>query len=415
MFRLKGYHSYWSKPRLAQGHRLSVSDYELLTMGLSVAQFRKLGYKMTLVTDSIGAQFYEQLGVTCLYDEVLTDLDKVAGVDPNIFWAAGKLYAYELMPTPSISIDLDAVVWGIPDGLDEHVYDVGVLHEDFSDWDCYHSSKELYGDLGFKSGSWDWDVIPYNVGVLWFNNDMLVSMYVSLSQAFMENYTRFYTREMMTKRSRGLVKKGRRARVFEQIFAEQQLLSMVADRAGARVYKFTEIDKSIDYIKPNKYVSHLWSMKSVYRSVPEIKDVVVAGLLNKLGKEYKDTENLVGCVERAYSKNGRIIDGDAMEGQFRFKDMVTSTGHSGSDSGIVRVLDVSDVRGEIKAIEPCFGFERNVREGSKIVMGETLLLGEGSSCKISNGRTTLSVTPKGRRCDEKGYAVLRVVRGETVP
>lgn len=414
MFRLNGYHSYWSKPRLAQGHRLSVSDYELLTMGLSVAQFRKLGYKMTLVTDSIGAQFYEQLGVTCLYDEVLTDLDKVAGVDPNIFWAAGKLYAYELMPTPSISIDLDAVVWGIPDGLDEHVYDVGVLHEDFSDWDCYHSSRELYGDLGFKSNSWNWNVIPYNVGVLWFNNDILLSMYVSLSQMFMENFTRFYTREMMTRYSRGLVKKGRRARVFEQIFAEQQLLSMVADRVGARVYKFTEIDKSIDYIKSNKYVSHLWSMKSVYRSVPEIKDVVLAGLLNKLGSEYEGTEKLVSCVARAYNKNGRIVDGDALEGRFKFKDTITSIGHSGSDSGVVRVLDASNVKGEIRAIEPCFGFERVIREGSKIVLGETLLLGEGSSCNISNGKTTLPVTTKGRLCDRKGYAVLRVVRGEVI-
>lgn len=408
---INGYHTYWSRPALAKGRKLSIPDYELLTMAVSACQFRRLGYPMTLVTDSVGAKFFETLGVTKLYDNVTTVLDKITGIDPVVFWAAGKIYAYELIQSPSISIDLDAVCWNIPDDLKESSFDVGVLHEDFNDWDCYHSSKELYGALGFRSCNWDWESIPYNVGVLYFDNDMLSTMYSAISQMFMENYTRFYTREMLQKRSRSLVKKGRQARVFEQIFAEQQLLSLVTQRVGARVYKFTEIDKSIDYIKPNRYVTHLWSMKNAYRLIPELASTVLSGLLNKLGTEYDETQDLLNLVQIAYNKRGRTFKGGSIDGTFTFTD-TGSFEHSGSTSGIMRLFTVSNIKGSVKAIECCFGFERELQEGSQVVLGETIKMSENSSLTVRNNKSVITVSAKDKILDKDGYVSVRLIKGE---
>jgi len=240
---------------------------------------------------------------------------------------------------------------------------------------------------------------------------MLSTMYSAISQMFMENYTRFYTREMLQKRSRSLIKKGRQARVFEQIFAEQQLLSLVTQRVGARVYKFTEIDKSIDYIKPNRYVTHLWSMKNAYRLIPELASTVLSGLLNKLGTEYDETQDLLNLVQIAYNKRGRTFKGGSIDGTFTFTD-TGSFEHSGSTSGIMRLFTVSNIKGSVKAIECCFGFERELQEGSQVVLGETIKMSENSSLTVRNNKSVITVSAKDKILDKDGYVSVRLIKGE---
>lgn len=412
IYGLRGFHSYWTKPQLVKRGRIAMQDFEILTMALSACTFRRLGYPMNLVTDTKGAQFLQRVGVLQCYDNVYTSLDKLTGVNPSVFFAAGKNLAYEQMQTPCVSIDMDAVMWRMPE-FDEFNTDLVVLHEDILEWDCYHSSKELYGELGFKSGFWNWNVKPYNVAVLLFNNAYLRTAYTSMSQMFMENYSRFYNREYLQDMSKDIVKFGRHPRVFEQIFAEQQLLAMIANRMKARVCTISSIDASTDHLMSNPVVTHLWGIKSVYRANMEVKDALVAGLLNMLGKNYPETRRLCGYVQKVYDKTNRDVSGDMFEGSFQFNDtrVLDDTSDSGSVPYQSRVLKVLEVQGDVVVGDICFGFKRRVRKGGVVVVGESIFLKEGAFCVLMRGGKAVVVkAPENALHDKDGWAKTKVVK-----
>ena len=408
MFSVQGFHSYWTKPQIAKRGKVAMQDFEVLTMALSACVYRKLGNQMTMVTDSQGAKFLQLIHGDKCYTNILTSLDKVSGVNPTVFWGAGKNLAYELFPTPCLSIDLDAVVWGLPE-FDELTTDLIVLHEDPLDWDCYNCSGELYGSLGFKSPFWDWSVAPYNVAFLLFNNPHVRTAYTSISQMVMENISRFYSRDALERKSKAIVKNGRHPKIFEQIFAEQQLLSMVAHRLHARVGAVSEIDFATDHLKANPFVTHLWGIKGVYRSTPELKDHLVAGLLNKLGVEYPEAIPLCRYVEKIYKRANREVKGHFEEGGFMFAPSYVSCGSAAF--GQERLLEVLDVKGEVQVGDVCFDFRRPMLKGQPIVIGESIYLKEKASCVIKRGSHIVSVKcPDKPVLDAQGFARTKVVR-----
>lgn len=411
IYGLKGFHSYWTKPQLVKRGKITMQDFEILTMALSACVFRRLGYPMTLITDTKGAQFMQKIGVLQCYDNVYTTLDRLTGVNPSIFFAAGKNLAYEMMTTPCVSIDLDAVVWRMPE-FDEFNTDLVVLHEDFIEWDCYHSSKELYGELGFKSDLWNWGVRPFNVAVLLFNNSYLRTAYTSLSQMFMENYSRFYSRDYLQEQSKDIVKYGRHPRVFEQIFAEQQLLAMIANRMKAKVCTISSIDKATDHLMSNPLVTHLWGIKTVYRSNMEVKDALVTGLLNTLGKNYPETRRLCNYVRKVYSKSNRDTEGDIFEGSFQFKDTpIAEDSYSYSIPYRDRMMKVLDVQGEVMASDICFGYKRPVRKNGVVVVGESIYLREGAFCVLlRGGKAVIVKAPANAIKDSEGWVKTKVIK-----
>lgn len=402
-----GFHSFWTKPQIAKRGKVSMQDFEVLTMALSACAYRRLGEQMTLVTDTPGAKFLQLVKGEQCYTNVLTHLDRVTGVNPTIYWGAGKTLAYELFPVPCLSIDLDAVVWKMP-LYDELTTDLVVLHEDPADWDCYSSSAELYGSLGFKSPYWNWSVAPFNVAFLLFNNAFLRSAYTSLSQMFMENSSRFFSREALDRKSKSIVKNGRHPKVFEQIFAEQQLLSMVAHRFHAKVGAVSSIDFTVDHLKENPFVTHLWGIKSVYRTNQYIKDALVAGLLNKLGTEYPEALPLCRYVEGVYKRANRGIKGHFEEGMFEF---VPSISTSSAPFGRERLLDILEVTGEVEVADVCFGFRRPMRKGQNVVIGESIYLKEKASCVLKRGSHIVTVNcPDHPLLDDRGFAKTKVIR-----
>lgn len=376
IFGMNGYHSYWTAPSRVRGLDPQIGDFELLFMALSALTFRRSVGRMSLYTDKAGAAFLERMSVLDLYDDVSLELDKIVGVDPRVFWAAGKVYAYALCPAPCISVDLDAVLWG---PLPKLVKDVRVLHEDCIWWDCYAHSRELYTKYSMGSHLWNWKATPLNVGILEFRDDKVKGAYVMASIQFMESFSAAGDSEKLRKFAKEAEKEGRKIRIFEQIFAEQQMLSMVLDRMGGKYETVSRIDGDTDHLAENPFVTHLWGAKDFYKIYPPAKDAMISYLLNRLGREYPEAARFVEKMESIYRGSGRLVEGGSGMGLAR----VESPGQAPALKVSARVAKVRSIEGLAWAEDLCFGFRRPLRVGSSLQKGEVVHVeGKGAACSL---------------------------------
>ncbi len=108
-------HSFWSAPQFVRrgGTELHPPAYELLTQMLSALKWKELNGSIFLFADSAWCRFFERTGLLGLYDRVDTSPDALygSGIDPDSFWAAGKLAAFARMPLPCAVLDADIIIW----------------------------------------------------------------------------------------------------------------------------------------------------------------------------------------------------------------------------------------------------------------------------------------------------------------
>jgi hypothetical protein len=78
----------------------------------------------------------------------------------------------------------------------------------------------------------------------------------------------------------------------------------------------------------------------------------------------------------------------------------------------MRLFTVSNIKGSVKAIECCFGFERELQEGSQVVLGETIKMSENSSITVRNNKSVITVSAKDKILDKDGYVSVRLIKGE---
>ena len=102
--------SFWSKPfRRGCGNEWRAPRHHWLAWALSVSLARRHFETLQLVTDALGKKILvDALGLP--FDEVATDLDGLAEVDPE-WWALGKLKAYSLQTEPFVHLDADVFLW----------------------------------------------------------------------------------------------------------------------------------------------------------------------------------------------------------------------------------------------------------------------------------------------------------------
>ena len=65
-------------------------------------------FKTNLFVDRYTKQYYEQFGVLDVFDVVNDDLlEQDLGVNLKVYWAAGKLFAQNIIQGPTLTLDLD--------------------------------------------------------------------------------------------------------------------------------------------------------------------------------------------------------------------------------------------------------------------------------------------------------------------
>ena len=241
---LNAFHSNWTKPfRLRnQGSPYFMEDFDLLTTVLSALEWRKLNGSIRMITDTVGAEYYRDLGLEHIWDlgmETFLDTLDSEAIYPLSFWAAGKIFALREQSAPCVMLDTDFIVW---ESLAARTNDVtlAVAHrEDIND-EIYPEKSFFNVDMNYTfPAEWDWSVLPCNTALLYIGDEHFRDYYTSESIRFMRNLreTRNITAEM--------------------VFAEQRLLAMCAAAKGITVKTL------VDTANPDtqKSFTHVWGLK----------------------------------------------------------------------------------------------------------------------------------------------------------
>lgn len=257
-------HINWTKPFMNKFNRpYDVEDFEILTTILSALKWREKNGSITMITDSVGKEYYEKTGLDVIWDSVENVLDDV-DVNPDVFWAAGKIFALSRQEAPVAMIDTDFIVWETinPDSLS----DVTVIHYEDLYPDVY-PPKEHFNmkDYSFDE-DFDWRLKACNTAFCVIKNNDLLKYYTEQSIKFMRN-----TDE-------------KDDRLTYMVFAEQRLLPMCAKKLNKSVAAFSDLKRLFE--NGENCFTHTWGMKQQMRDNGALRYDFCRRCINRIVHEY---------------------------------------------------------------------------------------------------------------------------------
>ncbi len=255
----------------------SVEDFDLYCTVLSALSWRRHNGNITLCTDSKGAEYYKEIGLCDIWDEVRVCIpDDLEGIDPQMFWAGGKLLALRETAAPCVMLDTDFIVW---DKLD------------FGDVLIAAHREELYPDIYpplqyFRLNNhilppFDESVLPLNTAFLYLPDNDFKEFYVSQAIAFMKSAVPCDDR------------------LCYMVFAEQRMAAMCAEYTGTPVK--TLLDKN-NLFFPQDSFTHLWGAKQAMRDNPPLRRDFCEKAARRIKTEFPDYAYTADIIEKLAHK-----------------------------------------------------------------------------------------------------------------
>lgn len=257
-------HINWTKPYINKTRsEYCTEDFELLTTVLSALKWREKNGRITMVTDTEGKEYYERIGLSGIWDSVEALLDDV-DVDPDVFWAAGKLFALSQKSAPVAVIDTDFVVWETMDF--KGIKDAATVHFEDLYPDVY-PSKDYFKvrDYAFDERL-DWSLKACNTAFCVIKSEELLRLYTDTAIQVMR------------------AADGGDDRLCYMVFAEQRLLNMCARILDKEVQAFSSLDEL--FSENEKRFTHTWGMKQQMRDNPALRYDFCKRCINRLMHEY---------------------------------------------------------------------------------------------------------------------------------
>lgn len=311
--KVPGYHSFWTEPM----SKVEMQDYELVSLIASVLYYKAHSGPMYLVSDRKGIDYLNSLRLTALYDKVIElEVDKT--INPKIFWAAGKIFAHAQMPCPSVSVDMDAIVWKPVYRVANSSVAVG-LHTEPTDWPPY---KNRWPSI---VGPWSdvnpQGVEPINTGLLAFLDADFKKQYIDSCMSFMRDFSSSKISSQKVDWTHGP------SYVDEMVFAEQMILPLIAKKMRRSIKTVTSYDRFSDHMSENSKVTHLWNSKRGYRDHSRAREAFVHDMIDMLLHDFPDVRKFIassGVATMAvrdsntgavrYSKQGEwVLPGEEIE------------------------------------------------------------------------------------------------------
>ena len=278
---MNAFHINWTKPFFLRNHDRSyfVEDYELLTTILSALEWRKHNGSIKMVTDEVGAEYYNLLGLTHIWDlGIDKTLDTLIDntIYPLSFWAAGKIFALQQQTVPCVMIDTDFIVWK---SLAADIKDaaLAVAHREDINEKIYPEKSFFNMDTNYKfPAEWDWNVLPCNTALLYIADKKLKEYYTSESIKFMKNLreTKNITAEM--------------------VFDEQRLLAMCAAVMGIRINTFLDIAN----MQTQNAFTHVWGFKNELQANQEKRRDFCQSCVKRIMYDYPEEFPVLEKIER---------------------------------------------------------------------------------------------------------------------
>lgn len=261
------FHVLWTKPIAVSGNSFSMNDAEILTMVISTLMWQKYNGTIKLYTDNLGYEFIKAHDLLNLWNggintDVLENNDYP--IDPEIFWAAGKLIALEAQAAPCVMLDTDLIVIRPIHELLEKS-SIVALHTENLYPDVYLNPSLLKQPRNFKFPDYyNWKALASNTAFLYIRDESFKTFYLNESKQFM-----FHNTEKP------------KEFVSQMVFAEQRLLSICADHHGLPInYLITD-----PFSLSNDTVIHLWGFKSLLRQNESVQAVYSRQLLKMVGDQ----------------------------------------------------------------------------------------------------------------------------------
>ena len=264
---IPAFHVLWTKPVTAAGKPFLMNTSEILTMVVSALMWQKHNGSIKLYTDNGGLEFIRSMKLSALWDggidtELLENNDYP--IDPQIFWAAGKLIALEAEACPCVMLDTDLIITQPIQQLLEPTT-ITALHSESLNPEVYLSSSLLKKPSGFHfPKDYNWNVLPSNTAFLYIKDESFRNLYLNESKRFM-----FQNMEKPTEL------------VSQMVFAEQRLLSICADRQHLPITYLLSDPFSL----LNSSVIHLWGFKNLLRQNENIQTIYSKQLIEKFEEE----------------------------------------------------------------------------------------------------------------------------------
>lgn len=273
---MDGFYSIWSKPYMLsknvdKNQKYEMSDYELLTLILSVLKWKQYNGKAYMFCDVAAREFLEAKCIDSLFDGFyMLEVDE--RINPKVYWAAGKLYALGMLERPMVMIDLDLIVWRNIDNLIKNTDIYGIHREQLR--------TEVYPDLEyfkFKEGfslpdDYDREVLPLNTALLYIDDIDFVREYSDKAKEIM----------LSTEEDRENLK--------HMVFVEQRLLPILAKKADKKIDTMFDVGENITY---QDYFTHVWGHKNILKYNIEEKEKFCKRIFDRIEKDFPEYYDLV--------------------------------------------------------------------------------------------------------------------------
>ena len=266
---MDGFYSIWTEPFKIK-HKdtdFFISDYDMLTVILSAAVYKKNNGKVALYGDKDGLSFFVKNGFEDLFDDGLTEIKPPQKINPKVFWAGGKIESLKSLKKSAVMIDLDLIIWK---NLDEFFKgaDIYGIHRE-------NIRPEIYPDLSFfrmkKNYKFpeglDKEALPLNTAMLYIKDLDYTHKYADESLRFMTGCSE------------------ENENLKHMVFAEQRLLPMMASRDGKIIKTMFPLGEDIGI---QDYFTHIWGHKNILRYNSDERKKYCCRIIKRLMNDYPD-------------------------------------------------------------------------------------------------------------------------------
>lgn len=276
---MNGIHVNSTAPYFARhsGAEYTIEKFSLYCTVISALQWRRQNGAVFMVTDRIAAEFYRKNGLDKVWDGISELIpDDLEGIDPEMFWAAGKLIALRDIPENAALVDEDLIVWNKL-ALSETA--VTAMHRENISPDIY-PDPHIFGASDFPLlDRLDMSVLPCNTAFLYIPDNSFRLFYANQSIAFMKSASRNKCSD----------------RLCRMVFAEQRLLAMLCEMTDTKIDTLLDMNKL--FILQENY-THLWGAKQAMRDNEALRNGFIERCRKRIESDFPEYQYISEAIEK---------------------------------------------------------------------------------------------------------------------
>jgi hypothetical protein len=319
---MKAIHVNWTAPffhkERLRGHGFSITkdlnsvqynipNYQILYTILSVLRWKLHNGPIKLYTDSIGLSYYQQIGISELYDEIDTDfLDNLQNVDPAFYWTSGKIQALQNEKEPFVFLDQDFIVRGeVPS--DFYYGDIGIGHWEIPRGNYYFTKKQWDSEIKHVTFPTNYNCNAYspNTSFVYFGCASAVDEYVKAHKKLIKSGDTEVPEWFWLATDQGILGHIIREHEYHTNTLTDRIFLADSDYAKAEDRRFGYSGQwyypmEFDLIKDQFEWEHVWLAKVVYSMDKEILNRDCIRFYEEIWNifpEYRDIINTQNLIE----------------------------------------------------------------------------------------------------------------------